>query len=113
MDTADFLAQSLETDRFIKTVVSVCDYVKAKKRGTKDIMLSFDEWNLWYHTKEHDDDAMQNRPWRTAPRLLEDVYTFEDALLVGCMLITFLKHADRLKMACMAQLVNVIAPIMT
>ena len=113
VDTADFLAQSLETDRFIKTVVSVCDYVKAKKRGTKDIMLSFDEWNLWYHTKEHDDDAMQNRPWRTAPRLLEDVYTFEDALLVGCMLITFLKHADRLKMACMAQLVNVIAPIMT
>lgn len=112
-DSADFLAQSLETDRFIKTVIAVCDYIKAKKRGKKDIMLSFDEWNLWYHTKNQDDNTMKNTPWNIAPRLLEDVYTFEDALLVGCMLITFLKHADRLKMACMAQLVNVIAPIMT
>ena len=111
--TEDFLAQSLETDRFIKTVIAVCDFVKAKKRGRKDIMLSFDEWNLWYHTKNHDDDTMKNDPWNAVPRLLEDVYTFEDALLVGCMLITFLKHADRLKMACMAQLCNVIAPIMT
>ena len=103
----------METDRFIKTVISVCDYIKAKKRGKKDIMLSFDEWNLWYHSKQHDDDAMKNDPWNGAPRLLEDVYTFEDALLAGCMLITFLKHADRLKMACLAQLCNVIAPIMT
>lgn len=112
-DAADFLAQSMETDYYIRTVVAVCDYIKAKKRQTKDLMLSFDEWNLWYHTKDHDDDAMENRPWTIAPRLLEDVYTFQDALLVGCMIITFLKHADRLKMACMAQLVNVIAPIMT
>lgn len=111
--TESFLAQSMETDRFIKTVVSVCDYVKAKKRGKKDIMLSFDEWNLWYHSKNRDDDTMKNDPWQYAPRLLEDVYTFEDALLAGCMLITFLNHADRLKMACLAQLCNVIAPIMT
>lgn len=112
-DTADFLAKSLETDRFIKTVIAVCDYVKAKKRGKKDIMLSFDEWNVWYHSKTKDDDTMKNNPWNTVPRLLEDRYTFEDALVIGCMLITFLKYADRLKMACMAQLVNVIAPIMT
>lgn len=112
-DTADFLARSLETDHYIKTVVAVCDYVKAKKRGRKDIMLSFDEWNIWYHSKKRDDDEMKNNPWQFAPSLLEDIYTFEDALVVGCMLITFLKHADRLKMACMAQLVNVIAPIMT
>ncbi len=112
-DSTDFIAQSMETDRFIKTVIAVCDYIKAKKRGKKDIMLSFDEWNLWYHSKNQDDDTMKNSPWNSSPRLLEDVYTFEDALLVGCMLITFLKHADRLKMACMAQLVNVIAPIMT
>ncbi len=112
-DPADFLAQSLETDRFIRTVIAVCDYVKAKKRGKKDIMLSFDEWNLWYHSHEHDEALKKSDPWQTVMHLLEDVYTFEDALLVGCMLITFLKHADRLKMACMAQLVNVIAPIMT
>ena len=112
-DTANFLARSLETEHFIKTVIAVCDYVKAKKRGKKDIMLSFDEWNVWYHSKQRDDGEMKNNPWRTSPSLLEDVYTFEDALVVGCMLITFMKHADRLKMACMAQLVNVIAPIMT
>ncbi len=110
---ADFLAQSMETDHFIRTVVAVCDYVKAKKRGKKDIMLSFDEWNLWYHSKAHDAKLQQEDPWQTVMHLLEDVYTFEDALLAGCMLITFLKHADRLKMACLAQLVNVIAPIMT
>lgn len=112
-DTKDFLAKSLETDHFIKTVISVCDYIKAKKRSSKDMMLSFDEWNLWYHTKHTDDDTMKNTPWTELPKLLEDVYTFEDALVVGCMLITFLKHADRVKMACIAQLVNVIAPIMT
>lgn len=112
-DTANFLARSLETDHFIKTVIAVCDYIKAKKRGKKDIMLSFDEWNVWYHSKTHDDNEMKDNPWQTSPSLLEDIYTFEDALVVGCMLITFLKHADRLKIACMAQLVNVIAPIMT
>lgn len=112
-DTANFLARSLETEHFIKTVIAVCDYVKAKKRGKKDIMLCFDEWNVWYHSKAHDDNQMMNDPWRKSPSLLEDIYTFEDALVVGCMLITFLKHADRLKIACMAQLVNVIAPIMT
>ncbi len=52
-------------------------------------------------------------PWRIAPPLIEDIYTFEDALAVGCMLIALLKHADRVKIACLAQLVNVIAPIMT
>ena len=65
------------------------------------------------HANEADDDTMQNRPWQIAPHLLEDHYDFEDALLVGLMLITLMKHADRVKMACMAQLVNVIAPIMT
>ena len=49
----------------------------------------------------------------TGAKRLEDVYNFEDALLVGCMLMTMQNHCDRVKMACMAQLVNVIAPIMT
>lgn len=112
-DTANFLALSLDMDHFIKTVISTCDYVKAKKRSKKTINLSFDEWNVWFHSNEADEDTMKNRPWQKAPALLEDTYSFEDALLVGCMLITFMKHADRVKMACLAQLVNVIAPIMT
>ena len=112
-DTANFLAQSDDMDHFIKTVVATCDYVKAKKRAKKNINLSFDEWNVWFHANEADDDTMKNRPWQVAPHLLEDHYDFEDALLVGLMLITLMKHSDRVKMACMAQLVNVIAPIMT
>lgn len=112
-DPANFLARSLEIDRFIHTIDGVCDYVKAKKRGKKDIAISFDEWNVWFHSKKADDKDMSQSPWRFAPPLLEDIYTMEDALVVGCILITFLKHADRVKMACLAQLVNVIAPIMT
>ncbi|WP_438446091.1 arabinosylfuranosidase ArfA [Gorillibacterium sp. sgz5001074] len=109
-DTANFIAKAVDMDRFIQTVVSTCDYVKAKKRSKKTIHLSFDEWNVWYHS--HTADS-KREPWSIAPPQLEDIYTFEDALLVGSMLITFLKHADRVKMACLAQLVNVIAPIMT
>lgn len=112
-DTADYLALSLDMDHFIKTVIATCDYIKAKKRSKKTINLSFDEWNVWFHSNQSDEDTMKNKPWQKAPALLEDAYTFEDALLVGCMLITFIKHSDRVKMACLAQLVNVIAPIMT
>lgn len=112
-DTRNFLASALDMDRFIKTVISTCDFVKAKKRSKKDINLSFDEWNVWYHSHKKDDETMKNDPWQQAPSLLEDIYTFEDALMVGLLLITLLKHSDRVKMASIAQLVNVIAPIMT
>lgn len=112
-DSNDFLAQSDDMDQFIHTVIATCDYVKAKKWGKKNINLSFDEWNVWFHSNEADDDITKNHPWQVAPPMLEDHYTFEDALLVGLMIITLLKHADRVKIACMAQLINVIAPIMT
>ena len=112
-DSANFLAHTLEMEHFIKTVTAACDYVKAKQRSKKTMYLSFDEWNVWYHSNQADDDTMKNRPWQIAPALLEDHYTFEDALLVGLMLITLLKYSDRVRMACLAQLVNVIAPIMT
>ena len=109
----DFLAKSDDMDYFIKEIIATCDYVKAKKRSNKNMYLSFDEWNVWYHSNADDDDIMKNRPWGLAPRLLEDIYNFEDALLVGLMLIVLLRHADRVKVACLAQLINVIAPIMT
>ncbi len=108
-DPAEFLAASLGMDAFIRSVVSTCDYVKARKRSARTIHLSFDEWNVWFHSTEKDRTAP---PWTVGPRLLEDVYTMEDALVVGTLLITLLKHADRVKIACLAQLVNVIAPIM-
>jgi alpha-N-arabinofuranosidase len=106
----NYLAKSLDMANFIRSVVATCDYIQAKKRSKKQINLSFDEWNVWFHSHEAD---KQLEPWTVAPPQLEDVYTFEDALLVGCMLITLLNHADRVKIACLAQLVNVIAPIMT
>ena len=109
-DTVDFLASSKGMDDFISGVVAICDAVKAKKHGKKQINLSFDEWNVWYHSNEQDQKLEK---WVRAPHQLEDVYNFEDALLVGSMLITLLRHADRVKIACLAQLVNVIAPIMT
>lgn len=109
-DTATFLGRSLQMDEFIHSVVAICDYVKAKKRSKKRMYLSFDEWNVWFHSHEADKKL---DPWQIAPPQLEDVYTMEDALVVGCLLISLLKHADRVKMACLAQLVNVIAPIMT
>lgn len=112
-DSSDYLAHSDDMDQFIKTVIAVCDFVKAKKRGKKTIHLSFDEWNVWFHSKKEEEDITSNHPWQVAPSLLEDHYNFEDALMVGLMMITLLKHADRVKIACLAQLVNVIAPIMT
>ena len=109
-DTPTFLANNLDMDRFITDVANICDYVKAKKHSKKTIHLSFDEWNVWYHSHEQDQKLER---WTQAPHQLEDIYDFQDALLVGSMLITLLRHADRVKIACMAQLVNVIAPIMT
>lgn len=106
----NYLARSLDMDGFITGVIAICDAVKAKKHSKKTINLSFDEWNIWYHSNDHDEKV---KPWQVAPPLLEDHYNFEDMLLLGCLLITLLKHSNRVKIACLAQLVNVIAPIMT
>ncbi len=112
-DTRGFLARSMDMDAFIKTVVAICDAVGGKKHSKKKLHLSFDEWNVWYHSAQQDKDIWKTDKWNRALPLLEDIYNFEDALLVGSMLVTFLRNADRVKIACMAQLVNVIAPIMT
>ena len=112
-NTPDFLARSMDLDDFITTVVSICDAVGGTKHSRKKLNLSFDEWNVWYHSLAQDEEIKKRDRWGRALPLLEDIYNFEDALLIGALLITFLRHADRVKIACMAQLVNVIAPIMT
>ena len=109
-DSAAFLGSSLDMDSFIKKVTAICDKVKAEKNTDKQINLSFDEWNVWFHSNEQD---KQIPKWTVAPPQLEDIYTLEDALVVGTMLITLMKNCGRVKIACLAQLVNVIAPIMT
>ena len=112
-DLKSYLAESMDMDYYIKSVIAVCDYVKAKKRSKKTMYLSFDEWNIAYHSAEQDAEILKNAPWSCAPPFAEDVYNLEDALLVGCLLITLIKNSDRMKIACIAQLVNVIGPIMT
>ncbi|MBN2536292.1 MAG: alpha-N-arabinofuranosidase [Spirochaetales bacterium] len=109
-DSPGFLAESVNLDRYIRTVINTADYVQAKVRSKKQLMLSVDEWNVWYHSLDEDTHI---KPWSTGPRLLHDIYTLEDALVVGCFLIVLMRHADRVRMACLAQLVNTIAPIMT
>lgn len=104
-DDDDFLSVFRDTDRFIETSAATCDYVKAKLRSKKTMGLSFDEWNIWYQSRQ------APHPWEKAPPLLEDRYTLLDALALGGMAISLLNHADRVRVACLAQLVNVIAPI--
>lgn len=112
-DYLNFVAKSVPVDRYIQTIGGVIDYVKAKKRSKHDVYISFDEWNVWYHTRKQGISDGDGVNWRKAPPILEDVYNFEDILLVGCALNTFIRRSDRVKVACIAQLVNVIAPIMT
>ena len=107
-DLPTFLASGLEVDRFIEGVVSTVDHVAARKRAKKRINLSFDEWNLW---RESDYAGHPNVPWDEAPRLIEETYDNEDAVVFASLMMSILRHADRVKIACLAQLVNVIAPI--
>jgi alpha-N-arabinofuranosidase len=112
-NTAEYLALPEKLDRYIGTISGVIDYVKAKKRSKKDVRVSFDEWNVWYHERKADAKRMKEWGWPEAPALLEDIYNMEDVLQVGCILNTFIRRSDVVLIACIAQLVNVIAPIMT
>ncbi len=104
----NFLAKGVETEAFIRSVAAALDYVQGKRHSKKRVDISFDEWNVWYHSH-----GAPFEKWSEAPHILEDVYNFADALVVGTMMNAILRHADRVKIACLAQLVNVIAPIMT
>jgi alpha-N-arabinofuranosidase len=108
--TARFLAMSLDMDRQIHEIAAVCDYVQGLQRSTKRLWLSFDEWNVWYRAR---DAQSTDGKGAAAPRLLEEVYNLEDALLVGGFVNTLLRNSDRVHVACLAQLVNVIAPLVT
>jgi alpha-L-arabinofuranosidase len=109
-DTAKYLALNLSMEKQIAETLAVCDLVRGHKRSPKKLWLSFDEWNVWYRTTTG--DAVDGHR-QEAPHLLEEIYNLEDALLVGGLINSLLRNADRVKIACLAQLVNVIAPIMT
>jgi alpha-N-arabinofuranosidase len=113
-DLASFLGSAANMDRFIDSVTATADSVKAERRSDKTIQISFDEWNVWYQSRYKDVDQITDvQQWPVAPRLLEDSYSVLDAVVFGNLLISLIRHADRVKSASLAQLVNVIAPIMT
>jgi alpha-N-arabinofuranosidase len=102
-DTAAFLASSDLMDSFIDEVVAIADAVAAHRRSTKRLMLSFDEWNVWYRTRSHQ-DRMGG---------VEERYTLTDALAIATYLNGFMRNCRVVRMANFAQLVNAIAPIFT
>src|SRR6266700_2266520 len=104
-DSAKFLAMNLSMERQIAETIAVCDLVRGHKRSPKKLWLSFDEWNVWY--RERRGDAV-NGHGKMAPHLLEEIYNLEDALLVGGLINSLVRNSDRVKLACLAQLVNVI-----
>jgi alpha-L-arabinofuranosidase len=109
-ESSKYLAMNLSMEKQIAETLAVCDMVRGHKRSPKELWLSFDEWNVWY--RERKGDAVDGHG-QAAPHLLEEKYNLEDALLVGGIVNTLLRNANRIKIACLAQLVNVIAPIFT
>lgn len=109
-DSEKFVALNLSMDKQIAESLAVCDLVRGHKRSPKKLWLSFDEWNVWYRAR---DRAATDGKRQEAPHSLEEIYNLEDALLVGGIVNTLLRNADRVRISCLAQLVNVIAPIMT
>jgi alpha-N-arabinofuranosidase len=109
-DSEKFVALNLTMDKQIAESLAVCDLVRGHKRSPKKLWLSFDEWNVWYRAR---DRAAMDGKRQEAPHSLEEIYNLEDALLVGGIVNTLLRNADRVRISCLAQLVNVIAPIMT
>lgn len=109
-DTTKYLALNLAMDRQIEEIIAVCDLARGRRRMNKTLWLSFDEWNVWYRARGPKDEDGHRQ---LAPHLLEEIYNLEDALLVGGLLNTLIRRSDRVRVACLAQLVNVIAPIMT
>jgi len=107
-DLGSFLASTVGMDNFIDDVITAADYVRARKNKTKRINISVDEWNVWYVSEVSHEVGQE---WQVAPRISEQAYTVADAVVVGSMLITLLRHSDRVTSACLAQLVNTIAPI--
>ncbi len=109
-ESSRFVALNLDMDLQIQETLAVCDYVRGLLRSPKRLWLSFDEWNVWYRARSGDH---VNGRGKFAPPLLEEVYNLEDALLVGGMVNTLLRQAKRVRIGCLAQIINVIAALMT
>ncbi|MGI3784988.1 MAG: alpha-N-arabinofuranosidase [Janthinobacterium lividum] len=116
-DLGSFLASGEHMDRYIQAVVTTADHVKTLKRSDKTILISFDEWNVWYLERElkgeglYRSEDIAGADWPVAPRVAEDVYSVADAVVVGNLLMTIIKNAGRIGSASLSMLVNTMAPI--
>jgi alpha-L-arabinofuranosidase len=109
-DTASLLATGVEMDRAIDDVVATIDHVAARRRSTRRPTIAFDEWNVW---SQRSFAGVRAQSWESPARLIEDDYDVAAAVAVGSYLMSLLRHCDRVRIACQAQLTNVIAPIRT
>jgi alpha-L-arabinofuranosidase len=98
-DRDSLLASAVDMEAFIDGVAATCDHVAAMRRSPKKIRISFDEWNVWYSSRTQ---GQPPRAWAENPRLLEDVYSVTDAVVVGSLLIAMLRHADRMIFAALS-----------
>ena len=111
-DYADFVASPVEMDQKIEILSGLIESAMANRtdrtgapaRDGRKMHIALDEWNVWYRARG---DGQRGR------RILEERYNLEDALVVAGMLNSLVNHADVVKIANLAQLVNVIAPIFT
>lgn len=110
-DMKNYLAKPLVTERFLKQAGATLDYVQAKVRSDKKIYLSFDEFNTWHGV--FGKERYEVERWQHAPYLLEDDYNMGDAIALGGMLLAILRNSDKVKIACISELVNCISHIRT
>jgi alpha-L-arabinofuranosidase len=106
-DTASYLGYATHFESHVDTLAAALRYVKSLKRSKHDVYLSWDEWNVWYK------DTSGRGGWAEGPPLSEELYNLEDALVVAQWLNVLLRKSDVLKIACVAQIVNTIAPMTT
>jgi len=93
------MAETAFAEKAIKITEGLIRETMLKTRRTTPIYIAFDEWNVWYRVG--------------GDQGLEEIYNLEDALVVASYLNVFIRNAHIVKMANMAQLVNVIAPVFT
>jgi alpha-N-arabinofuranosidase len=102
----NFLAAGQDIDHRIEIVDGLIRAAQSGQRNPRPIHIAYDEWNVWYRARGGSEFA-------TGATRLEEIYNYEDALAMGMFFNSFFRHANVVKMANLAQLVNVIAPIFT
>ncbi len=113
LDWESFMASGTELERFIKEVAALIEATRSTLKSQHKVSISFDEWNVWYEKLGESGEPEGIGNWPVAPRLLEDVYSALDSVVFGDLMIALLRNCDVVRAASLAQLINVIGPIMT